>query len=80
MTLKQRIEHLVSGRAFPLTRQELLTAADDTGAEPDVVTALQALDDEHFAHLDELRTRLDQALGMPDGEPGRSALEGSTEP
>lgn len=44
---------------FPATKQELIDSADEADAPQEVIEALQALDGEQFADLDEVEEALD---------------------
>jgi hypothetical protein len=44
---------------FPATKQELIDAADEADAPQEVIEALQAIDGEQFADLDEVEEALD---------------------
>jgi hypothetical protein len=52
------IRTYLEGVEFPATKQDLIEAADDGDAPQEVIEALQAIDGEQFAGLDEVEAAL----------------------
>jgi hypothetical protein len=54
------IRAYLQGVEFPATKEALIDAVADTDAPQEVIEALQAMDGEQFADLDEVEEALDR--------------------
>lgn len=67
---KRRVRKAVEGASFPAGKQELLTYAEDRGADPKTSQALRAIPDGQYDSIDQVESYVPQSPADHDPREG----------